>query len=212
LPVDVAPGEDVRVNAMVRAPRRTGRTLVIWDLVHEDTTWFSGQGVPPAVTVLNPDPRTGARQDGGALPINSLDVGSLVQHGFAWRPSRFELWDIALRMWASRPVLGVGPDRFRRIYGEWAERNVFDTRVYSNSLYLELAATLGALGLTAFVAVCILAIRGSSRAPGFSSTLGGSLLVVFLVHGAVDYVLAFTGPYLALGFAWGLATPPPDED
>jgi hypothetical protein len=45
LPGIVQPGQTVTVNAAVKVPATPGLYAVRLDLVHEGTTWFSGQGV-----------------------------------------------------------------------------------------------------------------------------------------------------------------------
>ena len=204
LPKDVLPGEAVAIRARLHAPAKPGVYALLWDLVHEDTTWFSGQGVRPGVARLI------VGDQGASAPATSLDEARTaaglrrLDSGLAWRPSRWELWTIALRMWAAYPFFGVGPDGYRREYGAWAGRNVFDRRVYANNTALEYAATLGSFGLAAWLAAVVLA--GSGWRSSMTSSVGVallSILVAMVVHGLVDHVLAFTGHYLVFGFAVG---------
>ncbi len=112
LPRDVLPGEAVSIEAILRAPLRPGEYLLMWDLVHEDTTWFSGQGVRPGVARLI----VGAGSE--SLPAASEDEAlKAIPDTLAWRPSRLELWRIAVRMWAENPFFGAGPDNYRWTYG-----------------------------------------------------------------------------------------------
>src|SRR5262249_28731559 len=133
----IAPGDRAVLSAEVRAPGRPGAYLLVWDMVQEHTSWFSGQGVRPAVVPVTVGAGS-APLAGGTPPPNTSSV--------AWRPGRGELWSLAVAMWRAHPVLGVGPDRFRHLYGPWAGRPWWDDRVYANSLVLELAATTGTLG------------------------------------------------------------------
>src|SRR5262245_40433232 len=116
LPHDLKPGESVLVHANVRAPRREGQFLLVWDMVHEHATWFSGQGVTPRVVsaVVSREPVPGTP----VLPVSRVaaDVG--------WQPGRWELWRLALAMWKERPLVGVGADNFRWLYGPKAGRSV----------------------------------------------------------------------------------------
>lgn len=41
LPAAVRPGSSVRVLAHIQAPPRSGRYLLVWDMVQENVTWFS---------------------------------------------------------------------------------------------------------------------------------------------------------------------------
>ncbi|OIQ07956.1 immune inhibitor A precursor [Moorella thermoacetica] len=47
LPRDVAPGETISVNALLKAPSQPGTYILRWDLVREGVTWFSGKGATP---------------------------------------------------------------------------------------------------------------------------------------------------------------------
>lgn len=203
---DISPGDSLTVDAEIAVPAREGRYLVLWDLVQENTTWFSGQGVAPGVTVLDVSATaTSAEARSTVAPPSADEVAALVGE-LAWRPGRLDLWSIAARMWAAHPFFGVGPDNYRRTYGTWAGRDVFDTRVYANSLYLELAATLGTTGLAAFLAALAFAFaRLRPRGAEDSAAVAFGLLAVVTLHGLVDYTLAFTGHYLVAGLAFGIA-------
>jgi O-antigen ligase len=127
------------------------------------------------------------------------------------RRGRLELWRIALAMWRSRPLLGVGPDNFRRLhveYGGWiAAGNV---PVGAHNAFLEAAATTGLPGLLALVAVFATSLAAAARArtrPEDRTRAGAvlALLAAALVQGLVDSLLGFTGVYLLLAYAVGLA-------
>ncbi len=189
LPRAVAAGDSIDLWIQVRAPERPGRYLLALDMEEADKYWFSVLGIPRASVAVV--------VGGPFVPFDA--VLPPVQD---WAPGRPELWRIAMDMWRAHPLLGVGPDGFRRLYGPWAGHKTWDDRVYAASLYLESAATTGTLGLlalgSALAAAIVSAARRRSAAP-----LG--LVVVLAVHGLVDYVLAFTGHYLVLGFAVGAA-------
>jgi hypothetical protein len=201
LPHDVMPGESVTLDANLRAPKRPGEYLLMWDLVHEDTTWFSGQGVKPGVARLI----VGA-PSASAPAVAEADAVKAIPDTLGWRPSRLDLWKIAVRMWAENPFFGVGPDNFRWRYGTMAGKTAFDTRVFANNLYLEFAATLGTLGGAAFCASLGFALLNGWRLAPRSETalIALSILVAMSVHGLADYLLAFTGHYLVFGFAVGV--------
>jgi len=131
--------------------------------------------------------------------------------GLAWRPGRAELWSLAASMWRAHPLLGVGPDRFRHLYGPWAGRAWWDDRVYANNLLLEVAATVGTAGAAllaaAVAAAAVRAWRARRDASGATEAVAVlSLLAFVAAHGLVDYVLAFTGHYLVRAFAVGAAS------
>lgn len=209
LPRDVRPGEAVTLEATLFAPAREGEYLLMWDLVHEHTTWFSGQGVKPGVARLIVGQATGST--GPARPSETKALTAIAET-IAWRPSRLELWGIAARMWATYPFFGAGPDSFRWMYGPIAGKAAFDTRVFANNTFLEFAATLGTFGLSAFTAVLgfalLAGVRSAARADG--ALIAFAILVTMTAHGLADYLLAFTGHYLVFGFAVGVMSGPPD--
>lgn len=200
LPEDVPKGASVLLDAAVVAPERPGRYLLIWDMVHEHTTWFSGQGARAfAVYVLVGPP------EGTAPPATEAPETEL-----GWRPRRRELWRIAREMWRAHPVLGVGPDNFRWLYGEYAGRAFWDARVFANNTLLEAAATTGSLGALA-LALTLASATGAAYRKLAKATAAATpealalfgLAVGLVAHGVVDYVLAFTGHYLFMGFLVG---------
>jgi hypothetical protein len=199
LPHDLGPGESVVLQAEIQAPDREGRYLLLWDMVQEHTSWFSGQGVPPGVVQVSVGSRAG--EVDAVLPPAVLPSEPLV-----WRPGRRVLWPLALRMWRAHPWTGVGPDNYRRLYGAWAGRPSWDTRVFANNAYLEAAATTGTVGLMAFVGTLVASARSAWRSraePPAAVVLG--LLAALAVHGLADYVFAFTGHYVVFGMVVGSA-------
>jgi O-antigen ligase len=73
---------------------------------------------------------------------------------------RIEIWKIGLRMWASNPVLGVGPGNFRWQVGDYqsAEQTEKYGRslqgsIIAHSLPVELLAELGTVGVIVVVAL-----------------------------------------------------------
>ena len=204
LPKNVAPGESVVLRAKIEAPRREGRYLLVWDMVHEHTAWFSGQGVEPAAVPTT----VSAKQ----MPRAAAASQVAVSEPLVWTPGRGELWALAFGMWRERPWTGVGSDNFRWLYGPRAGRAYWDSRVFANNTALEIAATTGVLGLVALGGVLastvIAAWRQSAGSPvGSAAAVTGAALfaltVGLIAHSVVDYVLAFTGHYLYLGFLVG---------
>lgn len=211
LPRDLRQGESAVLEALVEAPPREGRYQLSWDMVHEHTTWFRERGVPPASVPVAVS--TGSTR-GSTSEAGSAAIASIPEVQLAWQPGRAELWSIALGLLRERPLLGFGPDSFRRGYGARVGREAWDTRVHANSLYLEAGATTGMLGLAAITSTLLAsawaALRRLKGAPLGTSEAGASaalaaLVVALAVHGLLDYVLAFTGHYLAFGFVVGAA-------
>jgi len=203
LPRDLGPGESLTLRAEVEAPASEGRFLLAWDMVHEHTTWFSEEGVPPAAVAV--------QVSRGATRAAIVPTTPALEET-PWRPSRFELWRLAVDLWRRGPLFGVGPDNYRRLYGPSAGHRSWDTRVYANNTLLEAAATTGLLGASALAATLVsMIVRArrrlreaapGSQAQGLAAALLG-LSAGLAAHGLVDYVLAFTGHYLLLGFVVG---------
>ncbi len=198
LPHDVAPGEAVTLTVDVAPGLPPGDYRLAWGMLQQDVLWFHDRGDPDAETMLHVPP--GA----SSTPVPALgsrprsDTGP----GLVAVP-RQELWGAALRMIRQYPVLGIGPDNFRHVYGTYLGLSSWDERVHANNLYLELLADTGVLGAFAFAVVLAPAVVGlirGLRAPppiqvlwvaGFSASL-----LAYLVHGFLDYFLEFTPVYL----------------
>lgn len=110
-------------------------------------------------------------------------------------------WRIALRMARKCPLLGVGPDNFRWVYGDFAGVATWDTGGHANSLYFEWLADTGLPGLCLFLWLAWRLLQASftglfdrrvaspeSRTPlpVWRLAMAVSLLTWFL-HGLLDY-------------------------
>lgn len=199
LPGPVAPGESVALTALARAPDRAGSYFLVWNVVDELGP-FSFQGIPPGLV---------AAAVGGAgrvaLPSNPPSVVS--------PRSRSRLWRLAWDMWRERPLLGFGPDNFRKlhaVFGGWPSGRGGPVD-YAHSAYLEAAASTGTLGLVTLLATLVAALAWGLRAlahatgseeRGAAAALLG-LVVVVITHATVDFLLAFTAQYAFFGFVIG---------
>jgi hypothetical protein len=203
LPHDVDVGQEVTLHAVVRAPDRPGQYRLRWDLAQEHVTWFSALGVPtgnvsvrvkPATAVAPPSPPSG----------DTVSAPEL-------RPSRWRLWGAAWQMWQTRPLLGVGPDNFRRLQGAHLGIANPDTRIHANSLYIETLSTLGIVGAAAltFLIVTLVATIWQSwpelGAPQQLLAVGPIIGIgAYLLHGLVDYFFIFTSTSLLFWLHVGL--------
>ena len=146
---------------------------------------------------------------GDRLRTELSELGDRIA-SLAWRPGRLELWGLALSLFREKPLTGVGPDNFRWLYGRAAGRSSWDTRAFSNSLYLEILATTGLFGAVAFALLVASTLRGLYRVRKGDATLAAATvtaaLVGFLVHGIFDYLLALTPIYLAFWMLLGVAS------
>jgi hypothetical protein len=206
-PAPVPPGTTVSLQAQVRAPRQPGLYRLEWDLVEEDRLWFStepGAGIAAFsdATVIGPP------QGDRSLATYPLPVRAV-------RPSRLFLWRAAARMIVAHPVLGVGPDNFRLLYGEYAGLPYADPRLHSNNMYIEMLAGGGLTGGVAFlwliwrtadrlVAAIRLAARGARPEAAYAAGVAAAGIAV-LIHGTVDSFLSFTPTYVLISITLGFA-------
>lgn len=207
LPHDVAPGETVRLETAVQAPLPPGEYRLAWGMLQRGILWFRDRGVPEAETRVRVEP-------GPLAPTTPLPPAEPRQDRTALPPTvrRLPLWRAALRMWMERPLLGVGPDNFRHLYGRYLGLSAWDERVHANNLYLELLADLGLPGAAAFAWLLLAALRHLARAlrtpsdgPAVLWTAGlGGALLAFLLHGLFDYFLGFVSLYLLFWIVLGL--------
>jgi len=201
LPHEIRPGTEVELKTYVRAPKAEGFYLLVWDMVQEHTTWFVGKGGAGkfmSVVVGAPPPLA-------AASVTPRDVARRIAED-SWFPGRLELWSIAVKLFLDNPILGVGPDNFRWLYGPAAGHARWDSRVFSNSLYLETLATTGLLGGITFFGLytaASLALFGVVRQYAESDTETSLIaaavltaLIAFAVHGLFDYLLESTSVYL----------------
>jgi hypothetical protein len=210
LPRRVGPGETVTLAATVRAPGREGRYRLLWDMELVNRLWFSTEpdsGRASSDVVVT-----------GSLPAAARGAGALDGAGPplpqpAVRPGRLVLWGAALKMFAAHPMLGVGPDNYRLLYGEYAGLAKGDARVHSNNLYLELLVSGGLLGALACGWLFVAAVRqfralvprlwsAGSGGPAVAVVAAGAAVAL---HGVVDVFLAFTATYVLMAFVIGLA-------
>ena len=199
LPSTVAPGQSVELTARFTTPENTGLHLLDWDLRQEDFGWFSTSGVRPGI--VEADLRRGVE------PVWRLgDVSHWYPSGPEDEPvlnasvSRTDLWTAATTMFWDRPLLGVGPDNYRIMYGSYLGYARWNQNIRSNNMYLELLSTGGLLGLLSFLAVLGLA-RYTWRPAAIA-------VAVFLAHGFVDVFLMTTPIYFSFWILLGFA----DED
>jgi len=206
LPADVHPGGAVGLQARLVAPLDPGAYVVQWDALQESVTWFSWTGAPEARTYLT--------VSGVPVPDNTpLVVSTPPVEVLGPPPDRLTQWRIALRMARNRPLLGVGPDNFRWVYGDFAGLTRWDTGGHANSVYFEWLADTGVVGLGLFIWLVWSLGRGSTRGlfadiPDtrwiWRLALAASLGIWFL-HGALDYFYEPLSTNTAFWLVAGLA-------
>jgi hypothetical protein len=187
LPRSLRPGSAQTLTARVTAPSRPGQYRFAWDIAQEGVLWFAlATGVERSTEIHVVGPAVGPALR--AIPSLRLQSG-------APQPERTVLWAAALRIIEAHPLLGIGPDGYRRVYGlfEHPPAHSWDTRIYANSLPLELAADLGIPGAIAFFLFLIAATRTYWRRAlhGDLDVLDAALfaaLITLVLHGTVDYL------------------------
>jgi O-antigen ligase len=213
LPHDVAPGDAVQLNVDVGTRLPPGDYRLAWGMLQQQVLWFHDRGFPDAETVVH----VVAGNSPSPAPAVDLRPRSDLQPAPPPVP-RTELWGAALMMLRQRPLLGVGPDNFRHIYGTYLGLPAWDDRVHANNLYLELLADVGVLGALAFGVLVALPILGLLRglrkrtAPAQAVLVAGlcASLLAYLLHSGLDAFLDFTSVYLLLWVVLGLSLAAPE--
>ncbi len=204
LQADVPPGGALEVVGTVRAPSRGGRYSLCWDLVQENVTWFSERG--NAMAEQSVDVEGGAATP-PATEVSTPGTAPPAARSATTPPTRIALWRAAVLLWRAHPLLGIGPDNFRRLYPSVLPRSptgqpYTDTRIHANSLYFETLADLGLAGILALASIAH-ALARDLRKHWAAGRLAGLAFGVaagtFFVHGALDYFLEFTPLY---GLFW----------
>lgn len=202
----VEPGQAVSMLAQVRVPGYPGSYVLVWDVVHEHRTWLSVEGVLPGrtrVTVAGKPQVSGPLSTHGRMPMGSV------------RLPRLTLWKAALDIAGERPLLGIGPDNFRHVYGRYLGLVTWDTRVHANNAYLEALAGAGLVGAAAvgwFVLAMSVGIWKRWAAipdavvPLFAATAAACLAIA--AHALVDSFITFTPTYVIFAIAVGLTFSP----
>src|SRR5262245_1343928 len=199
----VAPAETTTVRAIVRAPNQAGRYRIAWDIVQEGRLWFSTE---PGAT-LTVSFATVSGSAAGIRPATTALPGPVE------RPGRWLLWSSAVRLAAAHPLLGVGPDNFRLLYGPYAGLRNADTRTHSNNMYLELLVGAGLLGALAcgwlawrIAAQVAAVVRSATIDEGMTVSIGVAAAVVAIgLHGLVDSFLSFTPTYILIAVTLAFA-------
>jgi hypothetical protein len=196
LSVPVRTGESASLKAAFRTPYDEGTYLLIWDLAQEGRGWFSASGVWPAVVETDIRAENDVWHGNGDVshwyqPPEGPAVDAAISRG--------SLWKAAASLALTDPVLGAGPDNFRLLYGHELGVSSWDTKIRANSLYLEVLAGSGIIGLLALALMMASVPRVVNAA-----TLA---LAVFLVHGLVDDFLMTTPIYFGFWILMGFAGP-----
>jgi O-Antigen ligase len=196
----IRPGETVSLTPQVGGPGKPGRFRLMWDIEQEHRLWFSTE--PDAYIAFSSGVVTG--------PVTTTRIGAGPSRipRMAVRPGRMVLWGAAWRMFLERPFLGIGADNYRLRYGQYSTIKEADPRVHSNSMYFEVLAGTGLLGAAAFLWLGAVQARAAIEALA-SSPIGvgiAAACAAIAVHGLVDSFMSFSGTYILMAVALGLAS------
>lgn len=197
----IPPGRSVSMSARLRAPAYPGDYILIWDVVQEHRTWLSLEGVFPGRTLVSVE----------GAPAGPPLVGRGRMPGSNLRMPRAVLWRTAAAIAAEHPLLGIGPDNFRHVYGRHLGLAAWDSRVHANNTYLEVLTGMGVAGagLLGWLLVrstralpAILAGGDEDRLATIAASLAACVAIG--AHGLVDSFLTFTPTYIAFAIAAGI--------
>ncbi len=116
-----------------------------------------------------------------ALTINSA-VGMLEKQPTGLL-QRAYLLDVTFQVIRQAPFLGHGLNSFHAVMSMVSNPYVVDPAIHAHSLYLNILAELGIVGLALFVSFLVIVMKG----PFDSSRLLKIALLAFLIHNIVEY-------------------------
>lgn len=121
--------------------------------------------------------------------------------------ARLEVWRIALRTFFEHPIVGYGPGNFTlafRRYQDWRFVDVMNSaasvQAHAHNEVLHALATMGILGLLAYLLIFSSALRVAQESPEESRPLFYGLLAAYLVISMTNPVTTATFILLALLF------------
>lgn len=201
----VEPRAQVHMAARVWAPSYPGSYILVWDIVQEQRAWLSTEGVLPGRTLVT----VSGNAVGGPLATHGrMPMGTV-------RVPRLALWKTALGISAAHPLLGIGPDNYRHVYGRYLGLVTWDTRVHANNTYLEALVGMGVGGLAIVAWLGIAMLRAivkmwprvaDAAVPLFAATVAACAAIA--VHGLVDSFVTFTPTYVIFALTAGLLLSP----
>jgi hypothetical protein len=225
---NVAPGESITLEVPLRAPLQGGRYRLVWDMVHENVTWFAAKNPTEAHSEITV---SGEVIVAGSVAAEQLPAVAAAPMQFdAPIPARSTLWLVALRLARLYPLTGIGLDNFRLTYGHFVNSDVlaagipWNDTIHTNNWYLETLVSLGIAGLLPFLVLSawllldvfrtipiiqarIQPVRQKSAAfqsSGHGQTAVAVGLLAYFVHGILDYFLLFNATALLFWMLVGL--------
>ena len=207
-------GAKTRVMLHPQLPAKSGEYVLAVDIIRDEVLRISALGNPMAwlrCTVLAPD------EDGAALRRKGAALGRPTDTSVVTvsRPAdleRHHYWRAALLLFARRPLLGYGADRFRFVHHGWVPDPSYDERARAHSVAAETAVDFGLLGLGVLLALVTIVgrrlwrILRRAQLPDDAAALAAmAALGGLAVHSQVDYFLAYTQVAVVVWPLLGLA-------
>lgn len=134
-------------------------------------------------------------QAGGRVGELISRVGSIVDVSQSSAAARIEMWKSAIRIIASRPLLGYGPDSFELAFSKFQTIEFLRIagRLYiadnAHNYTLQLASTLGVLAALVFLAIIVMFLYKSLLMVIKTTDYHKRLLYSGLLAGAVGYLI-----------------------
>lgn len=191
--------------------------LVIAIAAPQRTSWRVRLGLSGAALAVILAVLAGGLIASGGLPLTqslvqrTASLGTIQGSGL----TRLHVWEATIRLAASRPVAGYGPDSFGMVYprfrtGDWAPGFIIDK---AHAEVLQIAATQGLLGLASYfwiLGASAVAYWRGRRNPGAAAAFGGVVAYQLWAQFNFSWVPA-TAPYWLLLAAavsiWAVALP-----
>src|SRR4029079_18852415 len=98
-------------------------------MVHEGVTWFGDQGDAGYDAVVEVGAAAPVAPRLAAVPAPPAAVAPLE------KATRRMLWGAAVLAWRDHPLLGLGPDNFRRAYNRYLGVREPDQRLHAHHLH-----------------------------------------------------------------------------
>jgi hypothetical protein len=198
----------------ITAPSLTARTKRILGLTAVALALVAAGGGAAAATHGHPFRFIAQQWHGFTHPTTAASGGS---HFATVGSGRYDFWRVSLDAFLAHPLSGLGQDNFADYYV--TRRRTGEEPSWTHSLEMRFLAHTGLVGLALFGAFLIAALRaamrvlhGRDRRSAVVVSIALMPLVVWLIHGSVDWfweMPALSGP--ALGFlGMGAVVAPPE--
>ncbi len=213
IPHEVRPGQSADITAEVMTPQRQGKYVLVFELFIDSP--FSHSAVEPLAVPVD------LKQTG----LSTFEIPEAPSTFFDREPApmstpRRLLWRASLEAWKDNPILGLGPDQFRKRYVEYIPGVELDPRLGAHNIFLDAMANTGLVGLAALIyllaSVILLLVKLARERTGACDVRLISLgllisMIAYVGHGMLEYPLWQTGVMLMWFILMGVASILQDE-